>query len=135
MRQCSWNPEFRLQAHDFGVSGSQFGFNITNSADLPVVIESCDDLAAPVWTPLRTVTLTNGLFSFSEPVQSNAPARFYGLSFPQGGSTPRFTIGPLFSYGRIMQVDWGARASAPAAFGVSPKATEPWFGSLDSESF
>ena len=39
-------------------------------------------LACPVWTPLRTVTLTNGSFYFSEPLQTNTPARFYGLGLP-----------------------------------------------------
>jgi hypothetical protein len=34
-----------------------------------------------------------------------------------------------------MQKDWGARASSPAAFGVSPKAFDPGEGSPKGDSF
>jgi hypothetical protein len=66
----------------FGARNHQFGFNITNSNNVSVVVETCTNLACPVWLPLRTVTLTNGSFYFSEPVQPNASGRFYGLGLP-----------------------------------------------------
>ena len=58
------------------------GFNITNAANLTVVVEACTNLASPVWVPLTTNTLTNGVFYFSEPFQANRSGRFYGLGLP-----------------------------------------------------
>ena len=68
-----WNPVIQTAA-GFGVQNNQFGFTITGPTNLVVVVEACDDLAAPLWTPLQTVTLSNGLFHFSESFQSNLPA-------------------------------------------------------------
>jgi uncharacterized repeat protein (TIGR03803 family) len=43
-------------------------------------LQICGDLGNPVWTPLQTLTATNGVFNFSEPWQSGAPDRFYRVS-------------------------------------------------------
>jgi hypothetical protein len=64
------------------VQSNQFGFNITNTANLTVVVEVCTNLASAVWVPLQTVTLTNGLYYFSEPVQVDSAGRFFGLGLP-----------------------------------------------------
>ena len=77
-----WNPLIHASGSNFGVVGGQFGFNITGTANIPVVVESCPNLASPVWTPLSTNTLVNGSFYFSEPFQPGAPVRFYGLGLP-----------------------------------------------------
>ncbi|HEY3852824.1 MAG TPA: leucine-rich repeat domain-containing protein [Verrucomicrobiae bacterium] len=77
-----WNPVIQVSDRGFGVSNSQFGFNITGSTNLKVVVEACSNLTSPVWTPIETVTLSNGLFHFSEPINTNSAARFYGLGFP-----------------------------------------------------
>jgi hypothetical protein len=42
---------------------------------------------------------------------------------------------PLIHHMRPSAWDWGARASTPAAFGVSPKASGPGDGSLKNEWF
>jgi hypothetical protein len=81
-----WNPQAQRNA-SFGVKTNQFGFNITGSSNLVVVVESCTNLANPVWTPVSTNTLntfvgTNGTSYFSDPQWTNYPARFYGFSFP-----------------------------------------------------
>ncbi len=76
-----WNPLI-LTGAGFGVQNNHFGFNITNTAKIAVVVEACTNLACPVWTPLQTVTLTNGSFHFSDPQWTNYSARFYGLGFP-----------------------------------------------------
>ena len=66
----------------FGVQSNQFGFNFTGPANLIIVVEACSNLASPVWVPLQTNTLTNGLFSFSEPLQTNSSDRFYRITSP-----------------------------------------------------
>jgi hypothetical protein len=82
LQSVLWNPLIQTGDGNFGVQNNQFGFNITGPTNITVVVEACTNLASPVWTPLQTVTLTNGLFYFSEPVQTNSSGRYYGLGFP-----------------------------------------------------
>lgn len=77
-----WNPLIQTSDASFGVRNNQFGFNITGTADIPIVVEACTDLTISVWTPLQTLTLTNGLFYFSDPVQTNSSGRYYRISSP-----------------------------------------------------
>ena len=77
-----WNPVIQTGGGSFGVQNNQFGFNITNPADLIVVVEACTNLANPVWVSLTTNTLVNGAFHFSDPQWTNCPNRFYGLGLP-----------------------------------------------------
>jgi hypothetical protein len=77
-----WNPQIQASGASFGVSNNQFGFNITGTANIRIVVEACTNLASPVWTPLQTLTLTNGLYYFSEPLQINAGGRFYRIGSP-----------------------------------------------------
>ncbi len=76
-----WNPQMQGGA-GFGVWSNQFGFNITGSSNLAVVVEACTNLAAPVWVPVETNILTGGPFYFSDPAWTNFSARFYRLSRP-----------------------------------------------------
>jgi len=77
-----WNPQIPTGHGNFGLSHNQFGFNITGTPDIPIVLEANTDLTSPVWTPLQTLTLTNGSYFFSEPFQTNSPGRFYRISAP-----------------------------------------------------
>jgi hypothetical protein len=77
-----WNPIVQTNDGHFGVHSNQFGFNITSTNSIPIVIEACTNLANPVWTPLTNVSLTNGSFYFSDPQWTNYPGRFYGIGFP-----------------------------------------------------
>jgi hypothetical protein len=77
-----WNPLIQASGASFGVQGAQFGFNVTGTTNIPIVVEACTNLASPVWIPLRTLTLTKGLFYFSEPRQANIPTRYYRISSP-----------------------------------------------------
>jgi hypothetical protein len=77
-----WNPLIQTRDGSFGISNNQFGFNITGTNSFAVVVEVCTNLSNPVWTPVQTVTLTNGSFYFREPLQTNIPCRFYGLGLP-----------------------------------------------------
>ena len=76
-----WNP---LVSGDssFGVRTNQFGFNITGSSNLIIVVETCTDPVNPVWSPIGTNTITDGSAYFSDPDWTNYPARFYRLRSP-----------------------------------------------------
>jgi hypothetical protein len=75
-----WNPLIQTGDGSFGVRSNQFGFNITGTTNIPIVVEACTNLSSPVWTPLQTLNLTNGTFYFSEPLQTNNAGRFYRIS-------------------------------------------------------
>jgi hypothetical protein len=73
-----WNP----QAQAIGVRTNLFGFTITGTSNLVIVVEACASLANPVWSSLGTVTLTGGSFYFSDPYSKYYPSRFYRLRSP-----------------------------------------------------
>jgi hypothetical protein len=77
-----WNPQVQTGDASFGVKSNQFGFNITGTNNFTVVVEACAKLASPVWVPLQTITLTNGLFYFSDPEWTNYSSRYYSLQMP-----------------------------------------------------
>ncbi|MGD1084119.1 MAG: leucine-rich repeat domain-containing protein [Verrucomicrobiota bacterium] len=77
-----WNALIQAGGGAFGVQTNQFGFDITGTLGIPVVVEACTNLANPVWSPLLSLTLTNGEFYFSEPLQTNPFGRYYRLSSP-----------------------------------------------------
>jgi hypothetical protein len=68
-----WNP----QAKNLGVVSNQFGFTVTGSINLVILIEACANLADPVWIPVSTNTLTGGTSSFTDSQWTNYPSRFY----------------------------------------------------------
>jgi hypothetical protein len=74
-----WNPVIQTSDGSFGVRNNQFGFNITGTTNIPIVVEACTNLACPAWTPLTNLTLTNGCFYFSEPGQSGCVGRYYRI--------------------------------------------------------
>jgi len=57
-----WNPQVQTSDPNFGVRTNQFGFNITGTSDLVVVVEASTNLANPTWYPLATNTLTGDSF-------------------------------------------------------------------------
>jgi hypothetical protein len=82
-----WNPRAQTSDASFGVRTNQFGFNITGSSNLVIVVEACANLATSVWTPVGTNTLntfigTNGSSYFRDPHWTNYPGRFYRLRSP-----------------------------------------------------
>ncbi len=76
-----WNPQAQTSGPSFGVRTNRFGFNITGTMNIPIVVEAGTNLAGS-WAPLRTCTLTNGLIYFSDPQWTNHPDRFYRLRSP-----------------------------------------------------
>jgi len=73
-----WDPVIS----SFGVTANGFGFRITGTKRIPVVVEGCADLAGDAWLWLRSASLTNGLFDFADSGWTNYPARFYRVRSP-----------------------------------------------------
>jgi hypothetical protein len=76
------NPLILVNSPRFGVEANRFGFIISWATNIPVAIEASTDLASPIWSPVRTNTLTGGSSYFSDPQWTNYPARFYRLRSP-----------------------------------------------------
>jgi len=76
-----WNPHAQNDA-SFGVQNNQFGFNITGSSNLVIVVEACTNFSNPVWQSVATNTLTGGSSYFSDSQWANYPARFYRFRSP-----------------------------------------------------
>jgi hypothetical protein len=77
-----WNPQVQTTDASFGVRTNRFGFSITGTTNIPIVVEASTNLASAGWTALQTCTLINGSIYFSDPQWTNYPARFYRLRSP-----------------------------------------------------
>jgi hypothetical protein len=77
-----WNPEIDVSGASFGVRANGFGFRITGTTNIPIVVEASTDLASAAWAPLQTASLTNGFFDFTDPGWTNYAARFYRVRSP-----------------------------------------------------
>jgi hypothetical protein len=77
-----WNPQAQTSDGSFGVQNNQFGFNITGTTNIPIVVEACTNFASPIWQPLQTSTVTNGSIYFNDPAWINYPNRFYRIRSP-----------------------------------------------------
>lgn len=79
-----WDPVIDTQDPRFGFDEAEFGFSIVSVNALTVDIQVSDDLESSNWTDLGTVTLTDGIFDFSDPGSAEAMVRFYRLRMPRG---------------------------------------------------
>jgi hypothetical protein len=77
-----WNPQVQNTSASFGVRTNRFGFTITGTSNLVVVVEACAKLANSAWSPVSTNTLTGGSSYFSDPQWMNYPTRLYRLRSP-----------------------------------------------------
>lgn len=69
----------QLDIAAFGVRTNQFGFTITGTSNLVVVVEASTSLVNPTWQALQTNTLAGGSSYFSDPKWKSYPTRFYRL--------------------------------------------------------
>ncbi|MBN2702626.1 MAG: leucine-rich repeat domain-containing protein [Pontiellaceae bacterium] len=76
-----WNPVIDV-GDGFGAGDDGFGFNVAGTADIPVVIEACTNLAEGIWIPLQTNTLSSGTLQFNDLEWTNHPSRIYRISGP-----------------------------------------------------
>ena len=77
-----WNPQAEISGPSFGVRTNHFGFTITGTSNIVVVVEASTDLINPTWSPVRTNTLADGSSYFTDPHWTNYPRRFYRLRSP-----------------------------------------------------
>ena len=77
-----WNPQAEANPASFGVRTNRFGFNITGTTNIPIVVEACANLANASWTALLSCTLTNDSIYFSDSQWTNYPARSYRIRSP-----------------------------------------------------
>ena len=82
IRTALWNPQAQTSDTSFGVRQGRFGFNITGTPDIPLVVEASTNLAAASWLPLQSCTLTNGLIYFTDSQWNNYPTRLYRIRSP-----------------------------------------------------
>jgi hypothetical protein len=75
-----WNPTIVTNDGSFGVRNNLFGFSISGTTDIPILIEASTDLGA--WIPRQSLRLTNGLVYFSDAQWTNFPASFYRIRSP-----------------------------------------------------
>ncbi len=76
-----WDPQVQTGT-GLGVRANGFGFKITASSTLDVVVEACTDLARPVWQPVQMMTLTGGVADFHDSQWTNYAARYYRIRTP-----------------------------------------------------
>jgi hypothetical protein len=77
-----WDMQVQTSNTSFGVRTNQFGFTITGTSNLVIVVEACTNLVNPARSVVGTNTLTGGSSYFSDPQWTNHPARFYRLRSP-----------------------------------------------------
>ena len=77
-----WNPLAQTDDGSFGVGTNGFGFNITGTTNIPIVVEAAPSVVGDAWVPLLTNTLATGSVYFSDPDGTNRPARFYRIRSP-----------------------------------------------------
>jgi hypothetical protein len=74
-----WKPQVQTIDASFGIRTNRFGFNVTWANGMVVAMETCTNLANPIWIPLQTNTLSGGGSYFSDPQWKAYPGRFYRL--------------------------------------------------------
>jgi hypothetical protein len=77
-----WNPQFQQLSFTSGPDQGRFGFTVTGTADIPLIIEAISNPSVTAWTALQTCTLTNGALDFTDPASAKYPARFYRICSP-----------------------------------------------------
>lgn len=76
-----WNPQIQSDNTNFGLHSHQFGFNVTGTPNIPIVIEASTGLSKR-WQTLQSIDLTNGFFQFSDSQWSNYSTRYYRIRSP-----------------------------------------------------
>jgi hypothetical protein len=76
------NPVILTTPPDFGVGANGYGFIVSWATNASVVVEACEDLALPEWSPVGTNTLVEGWSYFSDAEWTNYASRFYRLRSP-----------------------------------------------------
>jgi BspA type Leucine rich repeat region (6 copies) len=70
----------QLAMGDAGVQTNGFGFTMVWTGSPTVIVQACTNLANPVWLPVTTNALANGVANFADPQWANYPNRFYRVN-------------------------------------------------------
>lgn len=73
-------PVILATSPSFGMANSQFGFTIAWATNVPVIVQACSNLSNPVWAPVATNSLTNGLCFFTDPNSTNLSMCLYRVT-------------------------------------------------------
>ncbi|HLX94501.1 MAG TPA: leucine-rich repeat protein [Verrucomicrobiae bacterium] len=82
VRTVPWNPPILTNNGGIAIQSNQFGFTITGSTNLPIIVEASTNLASGAWTLVQSCTITNGSIYFTDPAWTNYPSRFYKVALP-----------------------------------------------------
>jgi hypothetical protein len=66
----------------FGIKHGHFGFNITGTDGIMVIVEGSTNLAHTSWTPISTNTLAGGTSLFADPNPLANTSTVYRLRTP-----------------------------------------------------
>jgi hypothetical protein len=77
-----WNPQIQTTDPGFGVHSDGFGFSISGTTDIPLVVEASPVLTATNWLRIHSCTLTGGIVHFRDADWTDYAARFYRLCAP-----------------------------------------------------
>jgi hypothetical protein len=77
----AWNPTAITDAN-FGIRANQFGFDIKGTTGLVIIVEACDGLTNPQWTPISTNTLADVPTSFNDTGWKDHTSRIYRFRSP-----------------------------------------------------
>ena len=64
---------------EFGPRVTGFTFRISWASSVPLMVEATTDPGSSVWSPLGSVTLTNGTALFTDTTWNEHPARHYRI--------------------------------------------------------
>jgi hypothetical protein len=73
-----WDPSIQTSNANFRVRTNRFGFTITGTTNIPIVIEVSTNLSVSNWNALQSCTLTNSSIHFGKPIAPSRPSE--GLS-------------------------------------------------------
>ncbi len=76
------NPTILAGSTNLALINNQFRFTVSWATNLSVIVQTSTNLSNPVWTPVITNALSNGIFYFSDSKWTNYHSRFYRISSP-----------------------------------------------------
>jgi len=82
LRTKLWHLPIPLIKGSVSVQPNDFSVTVSWETNLSVVVEASTNLSTPVWQPLQTNTLNNGVVNFIDPEWTNYPNRFYRVRSP-----------------------------------------------------
>ncbi len=77
-----WNPSALPSDAGFAVNGGTFGFNITGTPGITVIVEASPNPATGPWIPVGTNTLADGSSLFTDPTGLRRTGTFYRFRTP-----------------------------------------------------